>query len=445
MKLFTKLKWRRVGVLSATFILALFVTSSCKKEQTGIGQNQIDQDALLNGQKVDTFSLFSYNYLEDSLSTENPALSVLGSYHDPVFGKVDASFYTQIRLASSNPNFGDTSSIILDSFVLALRYSGYQGGLDEQTFEVYELDEAIESSSDVTYYEFSELNVKSQNIIDPSRATFKPNPTASVLIDTALSLPQMRLHLDTNIAKNFINEASVGTSFSSNDNFLNYFKGLKIKTNNPSQAKGEGGVFYFNTIDGNSKLTIFYRQLELVNGELKMVKKRYDLVMNTACEDFNHFERDFTGTKVADVLADKSQGQFEFYAQAFGLRSMIEIPSLKEIPSNVIIHKAELFFPVQQHIGSKYQNSSSITVATKTHVDSLQLQLVNVASYSEFTSGYTFSIQNYVQEVISGRINNVGIILSPRNLINSAERITFNGPNTDNKLKPKLSIIYTEF
>ncbi|MFT5581395.1 MAG: hypothetical protein ACI9G9_000645, partial [Psychromonas sp.] len=137
--------WRRVFQLSATFLLAISLSVSCKKKDTSIGANAIDQNSLLNGAKVDTFSLKSFSIIEDSVRTKNPAQNTLGSYVDPVFGKVDASIYTQIRLASSNPNFGNTSQIVLDSFVLAMRYSGFTGKNDPQTFEVYELEEEISS------------------------------------------------------------------------------------------------------------------------------------------------------------------------------------------------------------------------------------------------------------------------------------------------------------
>ncbi|CAN0100837.1 unnamed protein product [Chrysoparadoxa australica] len=282
--------------------------------------------------------------------------------------------------------------------------------------------------------------------MDPQKNTITPSPETGVVIDTSLTLsdPMMRLFLDTNFARTLFQEASTGTGFSSNEAFLAYFKGLLVQsTTDPSV--GEGGVFYMDLVDALSKMTIYYRQFENVNGEDKYVSKQYNFLMNSACTRFNHFERDLTGTKVEAVIDDPSQGQFEFYAQAFGMRAKIDFPSLLNLPKSTVIHKAELFLPIQHLIGSKYEPSLTLTGARLEHPDSTTLFLVSLSSFSEFSTGYTMDIRNYVQEVVSGNIENLGLILAPARFITSAERIIFNGPNTDNKLKPKLSIVYTEF
>ena len=56
---FTIRKWRRVLMLSATFFISTFSWNCVQKKNPGIGQDQIDQDMLLNGTKTDTFSLFT--------------------------------------------------------------------------------------------------------------------------------------------------------------------------------------------------------------------------------------------------------------------------------------------------------------------------------------------------------------------------------------------------
>ena len=118
---------------------------------------------------------------------------------------------------------------------------------------------------------------------------------------------------------------------------------------------------------------------------------------------------------------------------------------MDKLPKKTIIHSAELILPVQQLFGSPYKNSFQVTAATTEHVDSTTLFGLNLGAYSEFTTGYTINIRNHIQEIVSGNRENLGIIVSPTQFITSAERIIFNGSNTDNKLFPKLSIVYTEF
>lgn len=76
-------------------LLIFFV--SCQKNKHEIGKPAIDQDQLLNGITTDTFDLITYTIDEDSAITDNMANVLLGSYIDPKFGKVSASFYTEDR------------------------------------------------------------------------------------------------------------------------------------------------------------------------------------------------------------------------------------------------------------------------------------------------------------------------------------------------------------
>ncbi|MBU2019150.1 MAG: DUF4270 domain-containing protein, partial [Bacteroidetes bacterium] len=242
--------WRRVFQLSATFLLCFLLSVACKKKTSDVGLNAIDKNALLDGGGIDTFSLTTFTELDDTVITKNPVISTLGSYNDPVFGKVNASIYTQIRLVASNPTFEDISRIIVDSLVLSLKYTGFTGKSDNQTFEVFELNDTISSSAAVNYYMESSIPLKSTNLMDANANVYKMQSTKQVVIDTLLSVPQLRLKLDTNLAKKFINDATANPSdFASADAFINYFKGICIRVNNPSQSVGTGGVGYFALTD----------------------------------------------------------------------------------------------------------------------------------------------------------------------------------------------------
>ena len=145
------------------FILIAIALVACKKKEYQLGSDLIDQDSILGGKSTDTFDIVSYSIEEDSVISDNAANVLLGSYNDPLFGSFDASFYTQFRLAGVDPNFGDPSTIVIDSFVLGLEYLEYYGDFDPQTFEVYELQEAI--SIDSTYYSFSTVNHSGINLV----------------------------------------------------------------------------------------------------------------------------------------------------------------------------------------------------------------------------------------------------------------------------------------
>ena len=126
MKNITPLMWRKSITLSATFLLALFVSVSCKKKINTIGQNTINQNEILGSNGTDTFSINTYtvNDRMDSLATSSAVYGILGSYNDPEFGTVNAEIYTGVKLKAFSPNFGTISAITVDSVVLSLKYSG---------------------------------------------------------------------------------------------------------------------------------------------------------------------------------------------------------------------------------------------------------------------------------------------------------------------------------
>jgi hypothetical protein len=426
--------WRRVFLLSAVFFIGLLFVA-CKKKNSDIGKDNLNPDDLLNSAQIDTFELHTFSIEEDSVITDNPAYGVLGSYNDPKFGTVNTNFYTQFRLSGVDPDFGDLSTIIIDSMMLGLEYAGYTGDLSAQNIEVYELSENLYIDS--TYYTFSTATTYSENLVQPGYGTITPNPDGTTIIGSDTVDTQMRIRLKNVFAKKFIVEAnSGGTNFSSNENFLNYFKGLHVKVNNGNQPSGKGGVFYFNLNDPLSKMTIYYTQ--------SGINKTFDFLINSECADFNHVEINNTGTQVQNVLNDTVSGVNEFYAQSFKIRAAVDMPGLKGVPTNAIIHKAELLLPIQYQLGSNYAPSDELSVTAKLEDGGLA-GIGTTGVFDFFNRQYTVDIRNYVQAYVSGLYDNTTLYLSPRFFINSAERVVFNGQQTINKMKPKLVITYTAF
>jgi hypothetical protein len=417
-------------------LLIFFV--SCQKNKHEIGKPAIDQDQLLNGITTDTFDLITYTIDEDSAITDNMANVLLGSYVDPKFGKVSAEFYTEFRLKSLNPVFGDIGTIVYDSCVLALQYVGYYGDVSAQNFEVYELNDSL--SMDSVYYDFSTKLVKPGNLVVNGMGTIIPKPLSNTVVGGDTLAPQLRIPLDTNFAKGIIEESTSGNgTFSSNVNFQNFFKGFKIQVNNPSQTIGKGAIFYFN-INNNaaSKLTIYYTQ----NG----VKKSYDIVMNSQAADFVHIDTDQSGTPLELVLQDSTKGQSTFYAQAFRQRAVIKIPGLDNLPKNVVVHRADLTLPVQFQNGYRYKPGSAVSVAARLKVTDTRLSNLNVVgAFIDSKKHFSIDLRTYTQALIADNIDNTGVVVSPVFFRNSAERIVFNGPNTTNKMKPKLILTYTTY
>lgn len=433
----TPFTWRKGIFLSATFLICFLTIISCKKRENQIGKDSIDPSQILQSAGIDTFELKTYNYFDDSVITDNPAFGLLGSYVDPVFGKFNAEIYTQFRLEGFNPDFGDLNTIVVDSFVLALEYIGYYGKKGNQTFEVYEIGEGLHLDS--TYYSFTtKSHLNGVNLVAPGKGVKYLDRNNLTVVGSDTLDSQLRLQLSTSKAKSMmVNAMSGGANFASNDAFLSYFKGLHIRTNN-MQSTGEGGIFYFNLNDPASKLTIYYRQ----GG----VKKTFNFLINSNCADFNHVDIDNSMTRVETVNNDTISGQTQFYAQAFGSRAVIEIPGLSNIPSSAIIHSATLELPVAYQDGNEYSPGYDISVATRLNDGTTNLYSVNVNGvYDSYTKSFKINLRSYIQALVNKSVPNTGLIVAPLLHNTSSDRIIFNGPNTTNKSKPKISILYTDF
>lgn len=401
-----------------------------------LGKDGLDSEAYLDSKAIDTFSLETYTYVEDSLVSSNLSTALLGSYNDPVTGKFESEIFAQVQLSALSPDFGDILAIKLDSFVLGIEYRGYYGSLDEQTFEVHRMTEQI--SLDSTYYNFTTKSVNPQNEIQAGKNVLVPAPETPTIIDGEEVESQLRLHLDTNFAKELIAESVNNPStFTSNENFLAYLPGLNIKVNNSSQTAGKGALLYFNLYDPLSKLTIYYTQDGL--------KKSFDFLMNDECANFNHITVN-NSPAVQNVINNPAMGQYQFFAQANKSRAVVKFTTIDQIPKNAIIQYASLELPVAAYAYDPFYPSASITSATRiSSTDQNLYNLNQIADFSSFSKSYVLDVRDYVQQVVNGQIENLGIYLSPAKMLSSGERIVFNGTSTSNKEQPKLKIIYTTY
>lgn len=430
-------KWR-INFTYATFLFLILNLASCKKKDLTVGKDGLSNDLYLNSKSCDTFSFETYSVLEDSVESGSSYFNFFGDYNDPVFGHVNAGFYTQLRLSGLNPNFGDFSQIVVDSFVCALQYAGYYGDLSQQTVNVYQLSDDL--NADSAYFTFSTTNYSSNLLNESGSYSFTPDPTSSVIVDTSTMNAQLRIHLDKSIAENIIQHSqTTPADFASQTAFLNYFKGIYIQAENNNYAKGKGGIFTFDTKSTASKVTIYYR----LNG----VKKSFDLLMNNYAVDYNKISitRD-ANSSLAKLLLNKNLGKNEFYTQAFGIKAKVDFPVFDQLPSNTVIHRATLELPIQYQTGYKYNPGYYLRIQRNLAFGSNSYTTYTTRGvYDNSRKAFIIDLKNYAQQAVSGLADNTGIYLIPDYYTESVDRIVFNGANTSNKKKPKLTLIYTEY
>lgn len=379
---------------------------------------------------VDTFTVETGTIYQDSVITSNPSYLLLGSYVDPVFGSYKAGFYSQVRLSSFSPNFGDDNLIEIDSFVLSMNYSSIYGVLDDQKFGVYRLQEDLLSNTN--YYSNSNISINSQNLITSGNEI---KPSGYYFVDPNLDTirDNIRLHLDTQLAKEIMDKSKTDpNSFSSVDAFSSYFKGLYVCSENSGQNVGKGAIL---SISQTPILTIYYR----VGAE----SKKYYFELNSNGVRFNKVNVDATSYIVDDYLKGTDLSNKYMFSQSNSIRARISLPTLSNLSSNSIVHSASLILPIE--MDQAYNPSKVISVSIPVSSSDNTLRVIGYAELDSVSGLYSVDLRDHLQRVISGKRLNLGVYFSPLNFTNSAERIIFKGSGFSMDDKPKLQIKYSSF
>jgi len=407
--------------LSFFFLFFTIVLFSCKKDFSTLGLDLQPGSDKINGITIDTATLKAYTVFEDSLSTDERTVSLLGSYTDPVFGRADASFLTQIRLSTTNVTFGTTP--VADSIVLYLDYSSYYGDTNTlQNVSVYEIENSI--FIDSSYY--SNLNISNYTLL--ANYSYYPHPN-----DTSIAIK-----LDSSLAQRFLNANP--DSLDDNTLFINWFKGLYLKT---QPILSNGAIIYFDLLSTRSKVTLYYHN--------DTVSNKFDFLINSSCARVNLFEHDYTTSTINSIIGDSLASDSLIYMQAMsGLMSKIKIPYLASLKndSTIAIVRAELIIPVDNYDATFYKTPTKLLLVSYNSSGTYSFlpdYLVNSSyfggTYYSGDNTYRFNISRYVQQLVDNSITNYGLALFVNDNRVSANRVILRGPKCKNN-GMRLSITY---
>jgi hypothetical protein len=427
-------------IFSKKILLLLFIVSgiliqSCNKKPEQIGEGiQPDKD-LITLKFSDTSGIVAYSIREDSVRTDKPEHSMLGSIKDPVFGTTVASFYTQIRLSNSNHDFGENPQ--LDSLVLQLAYSGYYGDTTTaQTIRVYELAEAIYYDS--AYYSH---DVKDFGSLDYAAYTFVPKPKTTYKWqgDTLSPLIRMRLdHLSPSLGEKLLSASE--THLSANDKFVEYFRGIYVTADPVSE---NGAVLNFNLPSVLSGLTIYYS-----NDEQDSL--RFEFTITSSDARFNRFDHSDYQDADPDLKnqllnGDTLLGRNKLYVQAMGgIKTKLFFPNLTRFAAQqggkIVVNEAKLiftgrsidtllYFPPSQLALVKVKEDGSYSLLS----DQLEGDNYFGGSYLPLSNQFQFRLTRYVQDLIlNGGDEDYGLYVFISGASSRANRWVMNGIQPDN-------------
>lgn len=380
-------------ILSAILIFAAFACKKISTTDIGIG-------LIPTVDNVHTFETIleveTDNFLFND-TTKNYG-SILGAgiiENDPEFGRTEATMYFQFGPNGGINPFESFDTIYVDSLFLNLAYDGLYGdSMSLQEFEVREIDPLALFKRD-SVYRFNQSHFMTvPNILGSKLVNF-------LTLDDSLSFKKgkdtihtshlLRIPLDTNLARRFINYDSTNAYYSDSA-FMEYFRGFQVKVSESSPIKR--AIAYFDLSDENNSLTFFVRTVKNGNTDTTTI----DFVYKESPKA-NVIDRS-PGNGFLTYLNNGNPNDDLVYIQATpGSYGQIKIKGLDTL-DNRVIHLAELIMLPVPSAGDEWLAKPNI----------LFLDAINEAGDTAFTirNDYVQAASNpyYDVEAFGGRLRN---------------------------------------
>lgn len=351
--------------------------------------------------KIDTITPVISTVMIDSFATGGTSEFLVGSYNDPHFGKISSRAFLQIGSQAAIGDIAETA--VYDSLVLIVHFNKYFYGDSTKTItiDVHELDETIELGYNDKLYNTSNFPVKPSTLGSKQLKVY-PNITDSVIIrlDNAKGqelFTKIRTHAD---------------ELSSTENFLNYFKGIRISTSDAS-----GGVIYgLNGAAGSMIMRLHYHNttpfpqeqyVDFSSLANSLAFRQTTITRNGSLPDPN--------TSGKHELPSAETNNIGYTQPATGVMMKIIFPGLRNIlstdrPLN-LLHAELIIRPMPQSFAD-YALPSSLQLMQTNESNLVGGQLADTTGQAVLTASpvidyiyglnnyYRFNITNYINELL---------------------------------------------
>jgi hypothetical protein len=403
---------KRALFIFTSFFLFAGLLSSCYKKDIQVGGDIVESYTRII--TVDTSTVMLSSYVVDSFKTSGSSVMLLGGYQDSYLGNTTSNSYFQVGL----PTFSqDVTTVIpghalFDSIVLYMKPSGYYYGDTTKPFSIRVQQLAIQPQ-----YTNESSNANIQGIYNTH--SIADNGSFTVNYSKVISPRRndsVKITLPNFVGEDLLTKLRNRTvEVSTADNFLEYFKGLKIQTTTP----GQGAVYGFNLNDSSVRIRLHFH----VNTPVREART-IEFFPTRTTHQFNEIKTDRTGTP----LQGAGPGKREFFASTANPYSLTQpgtgvmlkatFPYLRELlklNERVRLMDAKLILkPVKgtYDLGG-YRLPEQVFLATTGNTNEVQSQLLdtigNTPQYRNpvidyingFTANYTFSITSYANALLN--------------------------------------------
>lgn len=333
---------------------------NCEPDADTLGE-QLFLDGAAQG-KEEAFPVIAYNINNhDTIRTDASKLTygVLGAFNEGQFGMQKASYLTQVKLSTYDPDFGTNAAV--DSVVLVIKpryasdsvttntvddnytyttaadgavnakkvvntYPALKFGRAKKslTLKVHQVETFLKSASDTvksnqTYDISNELGSKVFNGNVSSVAITKDDGGAALFTS---STPGIRIPLDKDFFQTKIIAKKDQPELQDASNFIRYFKGLRV-----SVVESDGYLFQFSPND--MEMIMYYKYDKTENGTTTRPQTSYSFVLGSGNAHIGQYQYARTGSPLESFagLGNTVTGDAKLYAQSMGGPSIgIKIP-----------------------------------------------------------------------------------------------------------------------
>jgi hypothetical protein len=402
-------------------------------------------DEVLQIKYTDTAGVSLRSMLVDQIRTANASSQLFGNYIDPEFGHIQAATYTEIIPTVTNLDFGDSASLRFDSLVLFVDITSAYGRFDSpQRLQIHELTQAIPDSS-VLLTSKLELATDPLNLAGDYVIDFSGNDRFS----------DLRVTLDPSLGKRLL--YADAASLVDGTAFVTFFKGLYISTDPVAFLSREpGAVFTASLSSTATQMSLFFGQRDDTG---TFVDQRVNFRVSTFTnQKYSSIRRsnDYQNRLLGKVLNEQVNEQYEVVQAGSMIRTYIKFPGIDNWP-RVGINRADLIIKVDNQFSGSVSGVSQrytpppsllLVIADEDSTPFLAANnggfLVNsAANYDTELGGYEFRVTNYIQEIISKKRDNNGLVIMAQDSATTVNRAVI-GDIAHPTLRPELRITYTD-
>ena len=390
------------------FCVFSFILFSCK-EPSEIGLDiHPESDRILIKNNSNSFN-FSINTIsEDSLRTDEPVKLLLGNLtSDPVFPTSNAHFISNLLLPSNNISFGDITNIIVDSVILQYVIDDYYGN-EIQTFPnlyVSKLTDPIYKDS--SYYSNHPVFYSQSELVSANNIVVQDSNSVSII----------KISIDNSIGQEIIDG---GNALSSNEDFLQYFYGLKVTTVNPSDLNlaNDNTILYLNADNQKSKFSIYYRDISVNDSVMS-----FDLMLGGDAARVNLFNQ----KNIQQLNASADSCYVQSMSSYITSIQFNNLESIKDTLKNKVINKVNLKFSCNEDLQFGAHEKLFLVRKNSMGVNVFLSDFV-IEGESHFggqnqSNNFTFNITRYFSDLINGASSFTGeLLLLPSGAVINANR-----------------------